>query len=599
MVLLIFLEGGEPSVSYLLPAPEALDFLALTSWANLVQQCYAERQKGNKDYATRILSSIAAAYEIQSCQLDHKTSVLSKAVFFRKLALALARKAKSDTIVALETKYAFSLLVKATFVNAESLAIKALQQARSVISLEPRAADLRMLLARMLIWAVCDADASDNPLDDLTTAIKYIEECMAEAPNQFDRTYGADQNLQRAYQARYTLQGDDAWSISYLSSMPKEDHVDPEGSVDSTFQRLSVARQCLEANQSSLHQEVHTFQVEDPDDPAQEEEEEEQDQELCKFHYTMQPSLAKEALEAGLLACQSPVKVEDSRREPASKYIIGSSYLARSLTGKTSRNDLEKAISFLEAAQKEEPLDSTEGQEFSVFLAYARWTLGNKTQDIALRFNGMNSMALLLDQVTDDVLALKSVVIGMMESSYHFWTITGNGLLLKNAAKFASWLLHEDRIGILQPNALFLILCISGQIAADTQKAQLETLLQEPLTYWDRCWQDRRANLNFRLHARHLAAQYLSKQECYEDAFQHAKTSVELIRFACPAHLDTSERESLILLLNGISVDACALAIKLGRHEEALELVSKFENLSSPHLEDLARLGTVSRRHWL
>lgn len=97
----------------------------------------------------------------------------------------------------------------------------------------------------------------------------------------------------------------------------------------------------------------------------------------------------------------------------------------------------------------------------------------------------------------------------------------------------------------------------------------------------------------------YLVAQYLSKQERYKNVFQHAKTAVELIRFACPAQLDSSERENLISLLNGISVDACALAIKLGRHEEALELVSKFQSISFSYLEGLARLETVSRRHWL
>lgn len=65
MGALILTQRDEPSVMYLLPAPEALDFLALISWANLVQQCYAENQKRNMDYVTRILFSIAATYEIQ------------------------------------------------------------------------------------------------------------------------------------------------------------------------------------------------------------------------------------------------------------------------------------------------------------------------------------------------------------------------------------------------------------------------------------------------------------------------------------------------------------------------------------------------------
>lgn len=73
----------------------------------------------------------------------------------------------------------------------------------------------------------------------------------------------------------------------------------------------------------------------------------------------------------------------------------------------------------------------------------------------------------------------------------------------------------------------------------------------------------------------HLASKHLFGQGRFEDAFQYAKTAVDLVRFACPAHLDISEREQLIPLLNGISVDACALGIKLGRNEEALELLEQ------------------------
>lgn len=407
--------------------------------------------------------------------------MLFKTVFFRKLALALARKTKADTIVALKTKYAFSLLVKATFIDMESLAIKALQQARSVISLEPRATNLRMLLARMLIWAVCDADASDNPLDNLTTAIKYIEEYIAEASNQFNRTYGADQNLQRAYQTRYILQGDGTDILQALSLMPKKDNNNSEDSMDSAFQRVSAARQGLEANPSSLHQKMHIFQIGDSDDLAQKEEE--QDQMLRKFYYTMQPSLATEALEAGLLACQSSVEIEDSRRQSAFNYAIGLSYLARSETGKNSRYDLEKAVSFLEAAQKEEPADFAQRQQSSVSLAEARLRLDIETEDIALVYNGINSMALLLDKVTDGVLSSESGLTDIMERSYYLWTITRHGPILRNAAKFLSYLLHEDRIGKLSSNALFSILCKGGEIAANIHKAQLETLLQKPLTY--------------------------------------------------------------------------------------------------------------------
>ena len=179
-------------------------------------------------------------------------------------------------------------------------------------------------------------------------------------------------------------------------------------------------------------------------------------------------------------------------------------------------------------------------------------------------------MALLLENLTANVSPSRNILIGMMERSYFFWKASRRVGFLSNAAKFVLYLLRDNETEDLSPNALSAILCKGGEIAADIRIAQPDqTLLEEPLAYWIRCWQNRRATFNGRLHAMHLASQYLFRQKRYTDAFQYAKKAVELILFACPAHLDMSERENLVPLLNGISVDACALGIKLGRAKEA------------------------------
>ncbi|KAI4258686.1 MAG: hypothetical protein LQ352_001112 [Teloschistes flavicans] len=588
MGAIFFVEGDGTTFGYLQPAPQALDHLAQQSWADLIQRCNAEHQKGNRNYAVQFISSIAAAYEIQSWELHHRASELSKAVFFRKLALALARKVKPDAMVELQTKYAFSLLVKATFANMRDVAREALQQARSVIAQKPNAPRTMMLLARMLLWAVCDSDATDNPPHDLSTAIQYIEGSMAQLPHQYNHTYGAPQNLQRAYQARYILQGDESDLQKASSLLSEEEGDDPEAEADSFSQRLFVARQEFKADAPPLSKLMHylasdvsevsaqqdaEWASDDSDISAQEDAE---SQALRKIHHTMSPGLAREAIEAGLLACQIPVEAEESRQQPASNFIIGMNYLLRSDTGKDPRFDLEKAISYLEASKNEAQNDSKERLQSSICLAEAHWMLGRKVHDIAQMQAGMESMALLLDTLTPEVTPTDSILVDMMERSYHFWTISNNDLLLTNAAKFVSYLLRDDRKRDLSPNALFAILCKGGEVAASIRVEQPnQTMVQEPLVYWTRCWQDKRARINVRLHAMHLAAQHSFRQGSCEEAYQYAKTAVELIRFACPARLDTSEREDLIPLLNGISVDACALGIRLGRNEEALELLEQ------------------------
>ncbi|KAI4205107.1 MAG: hypothetical protein LQ350_000734 [Teloschistes chrysophthalmus] len=597
----------------------------------------------------------------------------------------------------LQTKYAFSLLVKATFYNTRNVAYDALQQARLVIALKPNTPRTMMLLARMLLWAVCDSDASGDAVHDMTTAIHYIEESIAQLPNQYDRTYGAPQDLQRAYEARYILQGDESDLRKASSLLSDEEGEGPEAEAEYFSRRLFIARQEFKADNSPLNKLMHYLVSEvsdvsaeedtgsssglsnisleedvdsgsdstsddsdmlaqqedalardisnvsvqedvdlasddsdvsaqdddalasdasdvsaeedvdltsdDSDISAQEDDalarevtdvsaeedldlvsdlsnlsaqEDVESQALRKIYHTMSPGLAREGMEAALLACQCPVEVEEGQKQPASNFIIGINYLIRSSTGKDARFDLEKAIFYLEAAQNEASIDSEEYLQSSVSLAKAHWTLGHEVLDLGHLQTGMESMALLLDILRPEVHTPDPELCHMMERSYHFWTLSNHAVLLTNAARFLSYLLRDNRKRDLPPDALCTVLCKGGEIAASMQVEQPDqTLVQEPMVYWTRCWQDKRARLNVRLHAMHLAAQHLFRQGCYEDAYQHARTAVELIRFACPAHLDKSERQDLIPLLNGISVDACALGIKLGRIEEAMELLEQ------------------------
>ncbi|KAL8737428.1 MAG: hypothetical protein Q9181_001674 [Wetmoreana brouardii] len=478
-----------------------------------------------------------------------------------------------------------------------------------------------MLLARMLLWAVCDSDDDEDALGDLNTAIQYIESSMNKEPNQYNGTYGAPQALQRAYQARYILHAMESDLQKILSLKSQIEGEVPKAEADSFSQRLFVARENFRADQVTLSESLHGLvgdvsdAVTDDDDRSQSDneiedgdetqdndqiqdhdegqaddesekndgshdddecEDEDQIQAFYKIHHTLLPDLAREAIEAGLLACQSPVEVEETRRQTALNLLLGLNYIQQSQTRKNPRFDLEKAISCLEAAQNEEPVNSITQQQSSTFLAEARWMLGFSINDVTEIQAGMDSLASLLDGLATEVSPTVSILLEMMSKSYKFWKFSKRRILLTNAAKFVAYLLLDNKVGRLSPSSLFGVLCVGGEIAADLRIEQpTQTLVQEPFIYWTRCWRDKRAEINVRLHAMHLAAQHSFKQGCYEDAFQYARTAVELIRFACPANLEPSEREKLIPLLNGISVDACAFGLKLGRVEEALELLEQ------------------------
>lgn len=51
--------------------------------------------------------------------------------------------------------------------------------------------------------------------------------------------------------------------------------------------------------------------------------------------------------------------------------------------------------------------------------------------------------------------------------------------------------------------------------------------------------------------------------------------AVELIQFACPPELTIAEKEQLVPLLNGVGVDACAIALELELVGEAVELLEQ------------------------
>lgn len=479
MVALILYEGDEIGVAYLQPAPEALNYMALGWWANLIQKCHGEHQKGNRNYGAQFSSSLAVAYEIQSWALNHKQSELSKACFFRRLALALARKANNDIMAALKTKCAFSMLVKATFVSGKCFVLEALRLAREAIVLKPSTAGTKMLLARILLWFVCDFDAPDDAMSDLELAIKYVEECMVESPNEFNHVYGAESFLQRAFEARYILRGEEDDIRRALSLARGKGSENLEEVANSYSRRLSVAWKEYVADNRALDEVMRDMEWETSENATHIES---QPQGLRKIYHLITPGLAKEAIEAGLLACQSPVEVEDDGKQAAPNFLIGLNYLAQRETRRGRQYNLENAISYLEAARNEESADTEKHLLSSLFLAEARWELGRARHVMALFQAGMESMALLLENLTVKPSPSRHTLIDMMERSYFFWKTSHRITFLSNAVRFVSYLLQEDKTEDVPPNELSAILCKGGEIAADIHIVEPDrTLLQESL----------------------------------------------------------------------------------------------------------------------
>ncbi|KAI9753765.1 MAG: hypothetical protein M4579_004999 [Chaenotheca gracillima] len=578
---LVLMEGGEMGATYLQPPPKSLDALAVRWWRTLIQTCHEEYRKKNWLYGVNFSSTLAAAYEIQSWELHHKTSELSKALFFRKLALALAlkRRANDETKAALKTKCAFSLLVKATFANDESALPEVRRLVREATSVDSSTDETRMLLARMLLWFVCNGHDTD-PVGDLNTVIEYIEEAMETTPLEFSDQYGNASYLRRAYEARFVIGGEEEDMQKAASVVFNGRIQNSEGQQAHSIQ-MSHSRMEYVSESSSLGQVLVDLQKQGPSQDLNTEQEEERLHSLRKFHYQIVPGLVREALEAGLMACQIPSEVEESRRQGGSHFITGLNYLGNSGKSNALRFDLEQAVFHLEAALQEKPLDQEKEITTSTYLARARWELGKETHDVAMTQVAVEEMLSVLDakpspenEESEDFSS--SPVLEMMASSHKIWESSKHKKSLQNAQRFAAHLLSEPNFEKSSPRLQSAVFCKAGEISAEFIAAKLDqTLLEEPIHYWTRCWQAKQAPLNARLHAMHLAARFLFESERFEEAFHYAKSAVELIRFACPADLDVSERESLIPLLNGISIDACALGLKLDRTEEALEILEQ------------------------
>lgn len=103
--------------------------------------------------------------------------------------------------------------------------------------------------------------------------------------------------------------------------------------------------------------------------------------------------------------------------------------------------------------------------------------------------------------------------------------------------------MREDVTSEFSPREIDHVLCTSGRIAADWRSERPgQTDLLDPVIYWTRCWPDPRFTLSSRLQAMRLVAKHLFEEGLYSEVFHHARKAVELIRFACLAHLEVSGR---------------------------------------------------------
>ena len=637
-------KSGEVAFTYLNPTPEALDRMALKWWTEMMQESPVMTTIEGQRYSVRLSSSIAAAYESQAWVLDQKTSELSKACFFRKLALSLARKVKSNFLAELKAKYAFALLVKATFMRNKGLASEAVQLTREAILLKPSTPESKWLLAHVLLWSVWHLDVGSRAGSDVDMAIEYIDQVSAANTNQtIEGTPKPQADLQKALELRYILNGeavdiqrsfalwnddrigngeDDIkmWTMVFavahanyssdkralvqvmratqaqlfghpdeVASQPGSEKEVSGGSVPSKREsdsRVQAADGSIEpVSQSDEDVDIGGSSIGIDMQPSDDLDLEDNSFDLGNLFpelmpHRMTPELATEGLEAGLLDIESPTDAKDSGNKAVNHGQLGLGHLLQYGTGQGHLSDLESAMSHLELAEREETIDTKNHSTASIFLAIARFKLGQRTGDVCLLETAITGLASIIDELTAQSCLSPRFVMEIMEKAHHFWTLskfsTVRADFLDASVRLFSFLLREDVASGLSPRETDYVLCTGGKIAADwCSEHPGQTKLLHPVAYWKRCWRDQRLRLNSRLQAMHLAAKHLFGEGRYSEAFHHARKAVELIRFACPAHLEMSDRVSLVPLLNGISVDACALGIKLGRVNEALELLEQ------------------------
>lgn len=394
----------------------------------------------------------------------------------------------------LKTKYAFTLLVKAAYDDELKRVLEAIRLAQEAIALKPNAPDIKILLAMILIWFVSVFNGSNDPLGDLAIATDYIEESLVTSTVDLSYTYRARIFYHRAHETRYILRGneEDLREILSMFSMRKRmGSYNQHSSVDSYALRISDARQNFTKDRLPLAEAMYGAQEQNTDNET---EEADDSGVLPGFHHPRGPCLVKEAMEAVLLANESHVKKEANRKEALCDYVMGKNYLATQKTGRECHSDLEKAILHLELAQVEPRVDASIRQLSSMHLAEARWKLGKETKDLTQYLKGIESMAMLLDDFTADVSPETSVLIDIMEESYHFWTMSEREEWLVHAASFVRYFLRDDVVVDPSTQHLFAVFCKGGEIAAAMCLAQPEAgttsrasgVLEKVLAGWAR-----------------------------------------------------------------------------------------------------------------
>lgn len=578
---------------YIAPSPQVLDQLASRWWSLILGKHGSDNLQRECMRASRLASCFAANFEIQAWRSGRRKKNISKACFFRRVALELVPNTNSEALAGLKAKYAATLLVKRSHSPDASLGATLIQTIREITSLYPKRPVTKFVVVSMLLWLIYDYSSTDIRPSDLQTAVTFFEQATADAPQDFEgkcSVCGCSQ--------RYPLDS----CVGLEDSTTHEVDRTPLECEDRTRPCVSF---CLlvPLNRARMEERIQRLKSFKPVEHGKPEESRDRvracedfisSQQAFKmnleFHIPLFSFVFKEAVEVTITADLWSAETVQHNQPPRPYVLRAINYLQCARKNR-SRTELEQAACYIQTLTAHVGLDPDNSlPHLHYVLAGEQFAMGLSRKDPELLYLGCKNMAAMDDPISDTpdlpMEAKLPTIVRMMRWSHE--VTAGEGYMLRKTTFIAARLAaHISPHIIGNPCHIngYEILCEIGQISAAMITGRIpQSLLLDPVLYWNRCWQDPGGSLAVGIKAMHLTARFLSSCDEISLAYRYASVAVELTQFACPSHLDREERERLVPLLNGISVDACALGLRLGLTQDAIELLEQGRHISNDDL---------------
>lgn len=497
--LVTFPDDNRPYVPL---SPQVLDQLASRWWSLIFEKHGSGNHKRDCARASRLASSFAANFEIQAWRSPCRKKDISKACFFRRIALELMPDTNSEVLAGLKAKYAATLLVKRSHSPDASLGAPLIQTIREITSLYPKRRITLFIVASMLLWLIYDYSLMDIWPSDLQTAVTFYEEATADATQDLegkcsvcnlpqlyslDSCNGNQTNDSTAQEVEGTLELQNQTLPKCVPLAPLQ-RARMQGRIQNLKSFIPVEHESFEETRDRLRacedfisgQQVFKMNLE--------------------FYIPLFTFLFKEALEVNIIAALGSAEAVESTRELSFRVFTAVNYLNVAYQNR-SRTELDKAACYIQA------LSTTHiGLQNDVLrarlpyvtfgLAVNQFEIGLIRHDPDLLYLGCKTMAAIKGPISKASELPRNCILGpIIKMSRWSHRITAQkGYRDRSTAFLAAQLAAHISPHIIgnpfDPNG-YLILCEIGQIsAAMITRRMPQSLLLDPMLYWRRCWRD-------------------------------------------------------------------------------------------------------------